>query len=171
MALTASTKSKNKPAPASAIKPKNKFSTASIVGAPAQHNQGSRKGKRAWRKNVDIEDLEEKLEGLREEERTFGLTLQKKADGDLFVVDTKGDDKGIYSRHLLIVAISYPYFSFLSSKIFATLLPHYPEVTPNNISALCCPRCLCTPSTIGRQSTRKRAAAQNRTEGSQRTSE
>jgi len=72
---------------------KKKFSTASIVGAPAQHNQGSRKGKRAWRKNVDIEDLEEKLEGLREEERTFGLTLQKKADGDLFVVDTKGDDK------------------------------------------------------------------------------
>ncbi|KAI0301313.1 ribosome biogenesis protein Nop53/GLTSCR2, partial [Russula brevipes] len=58
------------------------ISTASIVGAPAQHNQGSRKGKRAWRKN-----------GLREEERTFGLTLQKKADGDLFVVDTKGDDK------------------------------------------------------------------------------
>jgi hypothetical protein len=101
----------------------------------------------------------------------YRLTLQKKADGDLFVVDTKGDDKGIHSRHLPIVAISYPYFSFLSSKIFATLLPHYPEITPNNISALCCPRCLCTPSTISRQSTRKRAAAQNRTEGSQRSSE
>jgi hypothetical protein len=63
---------KSKHAPASAIKPKKKLSAASVVGAPAQHNQASRKGKRAWRKNVDIEDLEEKLEGLREEERTFG---------------------------------------------------------------------------------------------------
>lgn len=49
-----------------------KLSAASIVGAPAQHNQPSRKGKKAWRKNVDIEDLERKLEGLREEERAFG---------------------------------------------------------------------------------------------------
>jgi nucleolar protein 53 len=49
-----------------------KLSAASIVGAPAQHNQPSRKGKKAWRKNVDLEDLERKLEGLREEERAFG---------------------------------------------------------------------------------------------------
>jgi nucleolar protein 53 len=66
------TKSNSKHASASAIKPKKKFSATSIVGAPAQHNQSSRRGKKAWRKNVDIEDLEEKLEGLREEERTFG---------------------------------------------------------------------------------------------------
>jgi hypothetical protein len=51
---------------------KKKSSASSAVGAPAQHNQSSRKGKKAWRKNVDIEDVEEKLEGLREEERTFG---------------------------------------------------------------------------------------------------
>ncbi|KAI0252804.1 hypothetical protein BJV78DRAFT_1305050 [Lactifluus subvellereus] len=69
------------------------MSAASIVGAPAQHNQSSRKGKKAWRKNVDIEDLEEKLEGLREEERTFGSTLQERTDNELFIVDTKGDDK------------------------------------------------------------------------------
>ena len=54
------------------MKPKKKISAASVVGAPAQHNQSSRKGKKAWRKNVDIEDLVEKLEGLREEERTLG---------------------------------------------------------------------------------------------------
>lgn len=65
----APTKSKSKNASASAVK---KLSAGSTVGAPAQHNQSSRKGKKAWRKNVDIEDLEEKLEGLREEERTFG---------------------------------------------------------------------------------------------------
>ncbi len=69
MALT---KSNSKLASASAFKPKKKISAASTVGAPAQHNQSSRKGKKAWRKNVDIEDLEDKLEGLREEERTFG---------------------------------------------------------------------------------------------------
>ena len=66
MALT---KSIGKPASAST---KKKLSASSAVGAPAQHNQSSRKGKKAWRKNVDIEDVEEKLEGLREEERTFG---------------------------------------------------------------------------------------------------
>jgi nucleolar protein 53 len=66
----APTKSKSKNASASAVK--KILSAASTVGAPAQHNQSSRKGKKAWRKNVDIEDLEEKLEGLREEERTFG---------------------------------------------------------------------------------------------------
>ena len=69
----APTKSNSKPS--SVIKPKKKSSAASIVGAPAQHNQSSRKGKKAWRKNVDIEDLEEKLDGLREEERTFGCAF------------------------------------------------------------------------------------------------
>jgi len=45
----------------------------SAVGAPAQTTQSSRKGKRAWRKNVDIADVEEGLEELREEERITGL--------------------------------------------------------------------------------------------------
>ncbi|KAI0267347.1 ribosome biogenesis protein Nop53/GLTSCR2 [Gloeopeniophorella convolvens] len=80
-------------ASSSAGKSKNKLSAASAVGAPAQHNQSSRRGKKAWRKNVDIDDLEEKLEGLREEERTLGTTLQAKKDDELFIVDTKGDDK------------------------------------------------------------------------------
>ena len=88
-----------------------KSTATSTVGAPAQHNQSSRKGKKAWRKNVDIEDLEDKLESLREEERTLGCafilsppsalvliydssTLQQRTDSELFVVDTKGDDKG-----------------------------------------------------------------------------
>lgn len=47
----------------------SRFST---VGAPAQPSQSSRKGKRAWRKNVDIAVLEEGLEELREEERVTG---------------------------------------------------------------------------------------------------
>ena len=44
----------------------------SAVGAPAQRTQGSRKGKRAWRKNVDLDEVEQGLEEVREEERQFG---------------------------------------------------------------------------------------------------
>ena len=49
--------------------------SASALGAPSQLNQTSRKGKRAWRKNVDIEDVEDVLEGLRAEERVTGYVL------------------------------------------------------------------------------------------------
>ena len=65
----------SKRASTSAPKQKKKSTAASTVGAPAQHNQSSRKGKKAWRKNVDIEDLEDKLESLREEERTLGCAF------------------------------------------------------------------------------------------------
>ena len=36
-------------------------------GAPQQHKQPSRKGKKAWRKNVDVTDVQEGLEELRDE--------------------------------------------------------------------------------------------------------
>ncbi|VDB96656.1 unnamed protein product [Peniophora sp. CBMAI 1063] len=64
----------------------------SVVGAPAQRTQGSRKGKKAWRKNVDLDEVEQGLEEVREEERQFGSALHRKKDEDLFVVDTAGDD-------------------------------------------------------------------------------
>ena len=46
----------------------------SVLGAPSQHNQPSRKGKKSWRKNVDIREVEQGLEGLRQEERVTGYT-------------------------------------------------------------------------------------------------
>jgi hypothetical protein len=175
---------------ASVVKPKKKLLTASIVGAPAQHNQSSRKGKKAWRKNVDIEDLEEKLEGLREEERTFGcvsfsqlffslssnaiyrLALHKKTDSELFIVDTKGDDRGMHSRHFPSpTKSSHLILVSLSSKIPATLLPHYPEVIPNHFSALCRACGPCTAPKIPREFARKRSAAQNCAKGPQGTAE
>jgi hypothetical protein len=58
-----------KGAPAASKKKKGPGST---VGAPAQRAQSSRKGKRAWRKNVDLDEVEEALEGLRAEERITG---------------------------------------------------------------------------------------------------
>ncbi|KAH0831325.1 P60-like protein [Lanmaoa asiatica] len=68
-------------------------SAKSKLGAPAQLSQSSRKGKRAWRKNIDIQPVEEGLEGLRAEERVVGSILQKQTDDQLFVVDTKGDEQ------------------------------------------------------------------------------
>lgn len=35
--------------------------------APQQHSQPSRKGKKAWRKNVDVSEVEKGLEQLNEE--------------------------------------------------------------------------------------------------------
>ncbi|KAF8551848.1 P60-like protein [Imleria badia] len=64
----------------------------SKLGAPSQLSQSSRKGKRAWRKNIDIQPVEEGLESLRAEERVVGSILQKQTDDQLFVVDTKGDE-------------------------------------------------------------------------------
>ncbi|KAG6916625.1 hypothetical protein DXG01_006121 [Tephrocybe rancida] len=70
---------------------KPKKSAKATTGAPSQLNQSSRKGKRAWRKNVDIQDVEEGIEGMRTEERVTGKTLQATKDQDLFQIDVKGD--------------------------------------------------------------------------------
>lgn len=37
------------------------------VGPPQQHKQPSRKGKKAWRKNVDVSEIQKGLEDVREE--------------------------------------------------------------------------------------------------------
>ena len=42
------------------------------VGTPSQYTQSSRKGKKAWRKNVDIREVESGLEEIRAEERETG---------------------------------------------------------------------------------------------------
>ncbi|KZT64456.1 tumor suppressor protein Gltscr2 [Daedalea quercina L-15889] len=74
-----------------ALHTKHKKPTSS-VGAPAQYKQSSRKGKKAWRKNVDIEEIEVGMEELREEERVTGSILHKKTDEELFQVDVRGDE-------------------------------------------------------------------------------
>lgn len=61
----------------------------SSVGAPSQHRQPSRKGKKAWRKNVDVTELQDGLEEYREEVRTGGPLHEKTAD-EVFTVDTIG---------------------------------------------------------------------------------
>ena len=53
---------------------------------PQQHKQPSRKGKKAWRKNVDITSVQQGLESLRDEIRLGGPLAEKPAE-DIFVVD------------------------------------------------------------------------------------
>lgn len=41
---------------------------SATVKAPQQYKQPSRKGKKAWRKNVDVSEIDAGLENVREEE-------------------------------------------------------------------------------------------------------
>ncbi|KAI9848076.1 MAG: hypothetical protein M1837_001178 [Sclerophora amabilis] len=65
---------------------------ASIEG-PKQHSQPSRKNKRAWRKNVDISEVQEGLENVREEVLQGGIIAEKPST-ELFTFDSTGN-KGI----------------------------------------------------------------------------
>ncbi|KAF2083539.1 P60-like protein [Saccharata proteae CBS 121410] len=58
--------------------------------APQQHKQRSRKGKKAWRKNVDVTEVQTGLENLRDEVREGGVVAEK-ASEELFALDTTGD--------------------------------------------------------------------------------
>ncbi|KAG7193683.1 uncharacterized protein KQ657_000370 [Scheffersomyces spartinae] len=68
----------------------------SAIGRPQTKSQSSRKGKKAWRKNIDLEDVEKGIESARE--RQISLGEQANDDGELdFVIDTSGDG-GIISK-------------------------------------------------------------------------
>lgn len=58
--------------------------------APQQHTQPSRKGKKAWRKNVDVTEVKKGLEVLNDEIIQGGVIAEKDS-ADLFVLDTGGD--------------------------------------------------------------------------------
>ncbi|KAG8892404.1 hypothetical protein FRC01_014186, partial [Tulasnella sp. 417] len=65
--------------------------TVSATGAPSQYKRTGRKGKGAWRKNVDIDEVEAGMEEIRKEEAIIGVPLQKQPDSALFVMDDTGD--------------------------------------------------------------------------------
>ncbi|KAG1122333.1 hypothetical protein G6F42_011576 [Rhizopus arrhizus] len=70
-----------------------------MSGVTAQQKkkaQPSRKGKKAWRKNVDITDVEEAQEELRSVECVIGNSDDLK-DEDLFTIDVAGDTGGKFS--------------------------------------------------------------------------
>ncbi|KZT59939.1 Nop53-domain-containing protein, partial [Calocera cornea HHB12733] len=78
-----------------------KKAATDAFGAPAQHAQASRKGKKAWRKHVDIGEVEQGLEELREEIRTTGGPLHEKSDKELFMVDLTGNENALSVRKKL----------------------------------------------------------------------
>ncbi|KAK5713798.1 hypothetical protein LTR17_017482 [Elasticomyces elasticus] len=59
--------------------------------APATHTQPSRKGKKAWRKNVDHTPIISGLDATREEIIKHGSVIAEKPAEDLFATDLTGD--------------------------------------------------------------------------------
>ena len=62
------------------------------LGRPAQYRQASRKGKKAWRKNIDLSATEAALEDLREQERAEGVPAHKRSNSELFMEDRSGQE-------------------------------------------------------------------------------
>ncbi|KAL2022609.1 hypothetical protein VTK56DRAFT_4953 [Thermocarpiscus australiensis] len=58
--------------------------------APQQYKQPSRKGKKAWRKNVDVSDIQKGLEELNDQIIKGGVIAEKDSS-ELFTLDTVGD--------------------------------------------------------------------------------
>ncbi|CRG90591.1 RNA exonuclease 4 [Talaromyces islandicus] len=61
-----------------------------VIEQPQQYKQPSRKGKKAWRKNVDITEVSEGLRVVREEETRGGVVAEKPSE-ELFTLDVTGD--------------------------------------------------------------------------------
>jgi nucleolar protein 53 len=68
------------------------MSSDKTVVAPATYSQPSRKGKKAWRKNVDITDVSSGLDNLREEIIIQGGPVKEKTADELFTTDVAGDE-------------------------------------------------------------------------------
>ncbi|KAI6100910.1 P60-like protein [Pisolithus croceorrhizus] len=113
----------------------------SALGAPSQLAQASRKGKRAWRKNIDMQGVEDAMESLRAEERVIGSVLQKQPDDQLFVVDTRGDEqlrKSLprYSRAQLTSSKIISARSAVPAITSRTRTPKKPKLTSSEKSRL-----------------------------------
>ncbi|QHS76592.1 Nop53p [Saccharomyces paradoxus] len=64
-----------------------------VTKKPSQYKQSSRKGKKAWRKNIDISDIEQYMEKKIDHEVTHGTSDITSLQNDaLFHVDIEGDN-------------------------------------------------------------------------------
>lgn len=59
--------------------------------APATYTQPSRKGKKAWRKNVDISEVQQGLDEVRDEIIKTGGVIAERDSDELFTTDVSGD--------------------------------------------------------------------------------
>jgi len=62
-----------------------------IVKAPASYSQPSRKGKKAWRKNVDLTQVQQGLDDVRDEIIQTGGVVAERDSNELFTTDITGD--------------------------------------------------------------------------------
>ena len=78
---------------------------------PKPQKKASKKNKKSWRKNTDIEDVEDFLEDQRLEER-LGGSFDKRSDSDIFIVDnTKNKVEGKISPINKMVRMRYHYYT------------------------------------------------------------
>ncbi|WFD44124.1 hypothetical protein MPSI1_002790 [Malassezia psittaci] len=61
-------------------------------GRPAQYSRPSRKGKKSWRKNIDLTTTEASLEDAREQERIVGTPAHTQSNAQLFQEDRTGQE-------------------------------------------------------------------------------
>ena len=87
--------------PAARTQRPNKAPSTSAIGAPAQYAQTNRKGKKAWRKNIDIQPEERALERKREVETVLGPQADQ-STGAAFVVDVEGDAESMSGRSCVV---------------------------------------------------------------------
>ncbi|KAK4180885.1 ribosome biogenesis protein Nop53/GLTSCR2 [Triangularia setosa] len=90
---------------------------AGNTDAPSQYKQPSRKGKKAWRKNVDVTDVTKGLDELNTQIIQGGVIADKDS-ADLFVLDVEGDasitkkfpkiKKGLKSDEILAARSAVP---------------------------------------------------------------
>jgi len=52
-----------------------------------------RKGKKDWKKNIDISEVENELDEIRKEEIQFGGKIEEQSNEDLFTIDVEGDSE------------------------------------------------------------------------------
>ncbi|KAJ1989497.1 hypothetical protein H4R33_002049 [Dimargaris cristalligena] len=67
--------------------------TASSESLPHVSTQTSRKGKKSWRKNIDLVDVDSKLEEKRSDERVGAADVAVRSNDSLFAIDTAGNDQ------------------------------------------------------------------------------
>ena len=65
----------NRSTPKTEKMPSVKRTVSDAAGRPAQYQQLSRKGKKAWRKNIDLQNVEAAMEDAREQERVTGTPV------------------------------------------------------------------------------------------------
>ncbi|KAK4166724.1 ribosome biogenesis protein Nop53/GLTSCR2 [Cladorrhinum sp. PSN259] len=70
--------------------------------APSQYKQPSRKGKKAWRKNVDVTDVTKGLDELNEQIIATGGIIADKPSTELFTLDVKPDTAAVkkFPKHI-----------------------------------------------------------------------